>query len=1522
MAMNKNKGTMQKQNASRIIGIQFSILSPEEIRKGSVAEISNRESYVNNKPVINGLFDPRMGVLEPGLICPTDGLDYMQTPGYFGHIELARPLFYIQYLTTIIKIARCICIKCSKLLVSKEKYKHLLNLSSEDRWGIVFNIASKIKRCGEDTDDGCGCKQPSKVKKEGLSTLIAEWDSVKGVDEPENLTMDLTPEILLKCFRRISDDDVSFMGFSPIWSRPDWMICQVLAIPPPAVRPSVKHDSQQRSEDDITHIIVSILKANKTLQEKIQSNASPNMIHDWSVLLQYYVASLIDNKIPGAPPMSQRSGRPLKSIKERLVGKHGRVRGNLMGKRVDYSGRSVITPDPNLSATELGVPIKMAKNLTKPITVNERNIKFLEKLVRNGPDIHPGAKILEKKNGDNISLRYIDRESIQLEYGDIVHRHMMDGDCILFNRQPTLHRMSMMGHIVRIMPVGDTFRMNVADTKPYNADFDGDEMNLHMPQSAESECELKNLAAVPWQIISPANNKSIVGVFQDSLLGSYRFTRENIQFTAREAMNLLMSYDKVDVSKLPKKDISNFDILSQILPPFTIKYKTKRYDDKENYKTSNNVLEINNGKYIRGQLEKGVLGDGSNGLIHRICNDYGNKESIQFIDNLQNIVTEYMKLSGYSVGVSDLIANKATNDAISDIIIKKKNEVKSLIDQTHLGIFENKSGQTNEKEFETQVNNILSKAVNEAGKIGRESLNKENRFVIMVNAGSKGSDLNISQMISCLGQQNVDNKRIPYGFENRTLPHFTKYDDSPSARGFVENSFIGGLTPEELFFHAMGGRIGIIDTAVKTSQTGYIQRRLIKGLEDLKVEYDMTVRNNKNKIIQYTYGDDGFDPVKVESQSLPLVQMSLEDIYNHYQMPNMSTTKTKADDVYVSSFTKPTIKRLAKQSPELSKKTKELTEMLIQARTGLAMNVFGFRDNKNINMPVSFIHTINNVQGQQFINVNSLVDITPLEAYEMIDEGFSKIMSIHYCKPNTLFKILYYYYLNPKDLLMIKRFNRKALTILIDQIVLLYKKAIVAPGEMVGMIAAQSIGEPTTQMTLNTFHFAGVASKSNVTRGLPRIEEIISLSENPKNPSCTVHLNKDEECDQANAKRMVNKLEHTQLRAIVESIKICFDPDNGSSNTLIKDDNTLMKVYTEFEKMLDNCDTVHNDGDGDGDDDEKSSSNTNKSKWVIRMILNTEEMLDKNITMDDIHFAINNIYPDQVSCVFSDYNSDKLVFRIRLNKKMDVKQMKKQQSLDQSDEIYLLKNFQDTLLDKLVLRGIKSIKKVTPRKILDSLVMEDGSFVKKETWVLDTIGTNLMELLSLDNIDVTRTYTNDIQEIYRVLGIEAARQSILNEITEVIEFDSTYINYHHLTMLCDRMTCNDHMVSIFRHGINNDNIGPIAKASFEETPEMFLNAAKYAELDTMRGVSANVMCGQEGYFGTSAFQIILDYEKITQLKADDLVENNIEKMIETGFGGYANVDDKCSIQNLKIHNNMSSIKPVDMGDDDDYDMDN
>jgi len=478
MSSFNNKMNESKIASSKIIGVQFSLLSPDEIRKNSVVEVTSRDTYINNKPVIGGLFDPRMGVLEPGLICPTDGLTYIDTPGYFGHIEMARPVFFIQHLKEIMKISRCICFKCSKLLLNKAQHKHISEKSAEDRWDYVSALAAKIKRCGQETEDGCGCKQPDKIKLEGMSTLYAIWENMETTQESDNkkVNIKLTPELVLKIFKRISDEDVHFMGFNPLWSRPDWMICQVLPVPPPAVRPSVKHDAQQRSEDDLTHIYSNIIKTNTDLFNKLRENAQPNIIEGLTTVLQYFVAMIVNNKVKGAVPMAQRSGRPLQCIMGRLNSKNGRIRGNLMGKRVDFSARSVITGDPNLSIKQLGVPRKIAMNITKPITVNDLNRDFLMKLIQNGPDVYPGAKILERRNGEHISLRYVDRGSIRIENGDIVHRHMMDGDAVLFNRQPSLHRMSMMCHIVKVMERGDTFRMNVAVTKPYNADFDGDKL--------------------------------------------------------------------------------------------------------------------------------------------------------------------------------------------------------------------------------------------------------------------------------------------------------------------------------------------------------------------------------------------------------------------------------------------------------------------------------------------------------------------------------------------------------------------------------------------------------------------------------------------------------------------------------------------------------------------------------------------------------------------------------------------------------------------------------------------------------------------------------------------------------------------------------------------------------------------------------------------------------------------------------------------------------------------------------------
>jgi DNA-directed RNA polymerase II subunit RPB1 len=1509
MSGTKQTNNTQFKNPSRIIGIQFGMLSPEEIRKG-VVEVVSKDTYINNKEVPGGLFDPRMGVLGHGSVCPTDGLTYINTPGYFGYIELARPVFFIQHIKDIMSILKCVCFKCSKLLISKEDHKHVINMKASDRWSYVYKKCSGISRCGEATELGCGCKQPDKIKLEEMATIIAIWDNLEkteGVTAEEKLaiiasgksqfTMRFTAEIVLKIFKRISDEDVNFMGFSPIWSRPDWMVCQVLPVAPPSVRPSVKQDANQRSEDDLTHIYGHIIKTNKDLEERISNNAAPHVIDGLTKVLQYFVAMIANNKVKGAVPMAQRSGRPLQCITDRLNSKNGRIRGNLMGKRVDFSARSVITGDPNLSAKQLGVPKKVAMNLTKPVVVNDRNRNFLTKLVQNGPDVYPGAKNLEKKNGDTISLRYRDRMSIRLENGDVVHRHMMDGDPVLFNRQPSLHRMSMMCHIAKIMDKGDTFRMNVCDTKPYNADFDGDEMNMHMPQNVLSETELRHLAAIPYQIISPSSNAPIIGIYQDSMLGTYRFTRPDIEFSPREAMNILMGFSRVDVASLAgKKKITSFDILSQITPPLTLKTKTKQYDDKaDDYATSNNVLEILNGKYVRGQMIASTV----KSVLNRVCNDFGHLACSDYIDDLQQVITEYMKTSAYSVGVSDLISDKRTTDEILQVIAAKKAEVQQLTDKIHLGIFENKTGNANSVEYENQVKGILNKATDQTGTIAKKSLDANNRFLIMVASGSKGNMVNISQMISCLGQQSVDGKRVPYGFDNRTLPHFSKYDDSPGARGFVENSYISGLTAPELFFHAMGGRMGLIDTAVKTSQTGYIQRRLVKGLEDLKVEYDMTVRNNMGKIVQFSYGEDGAETTRIENQSIPIVGMSVEQIYMHYDIVGMN----EGDHELIKIYTKGAATRIRKQREETQALCKKYIDYMIDVRDELVENVFKFKNEDSVKTPVAFHHLIMNAHGQFGLTGNSTVDITPLEAFHMIEAKFETLKLSSFSKPTKMFEILYFYYLSPKDLLVNKRFNKKMLEILLESIHLNFKKSIVSPGEMVGVIAGQSIGEPTTQMTLNTFHLAGVASKSNVTRGVPRIEEILRLTRNPDKPSVTIYMKPQDQHDKDKATNYCNMIQYTKLIDVVKSVEICFDPNDRA--TKIHSDAALIDQFYLFDELAQECNETEEGG--------LMAQQQQRSKWVVRMEIDAESLLEKNITMDDIHFAISTVHGNEVSCIYSDMNSSNLVFRIRINASVLNRNKKKvstnaySEALDQSDEIYLLKNFQDTVINNIVLRGVNKIVNVNPRVVKDMVVKEDGKYSRKEAWVLDTTGSNLIDVFGVDFIDFTRTYSNDIREMYDVLGIEAARQNILNEIVDVMEASDAYVNYHHLSILCDRMTVSKDLVPIYRSGILNDDIGPISKSTYEMHTEMFLEASRHGEFDQMRGVSANVMCGQQGYYGTNSFSLLLDMEAVMNMETRDMDRKDVNDRIEELFGNVGKADE-CSLGRIRIDNNVHNLQ--------------
>lgn len=1475
--------------SSRIIGVQFSIMSSEEIRKNSVVHIQKRDTFVNGKPLIGALMDPRMASIERNYNCATDNLSFIDSPGYFGHIELCQPVFFCQHLREIQNVLKCVCFKCSRLRIDKNDHKHILNWRAEDRWSYVSALASKVTRCST-SNNGCGCKQFSKLKLDTMNVLFGIWEKISsGLSEEGtgSVQMRLSPELVLKIFRRISDDDVHFMGFSPVFSHPKNFICEVLPVSPPSVRPSVKHDQNQRCEDDLTQIYGFILRTNNDLREKIRNNAPQHVIDSHTTYLQHYVASIASNKDRGPGPVSQRNGRPgrpLQCISSRLNGKSGRIRGNLMGKRVNYSARSVITADPNLSISELGVPKMIAMNLTKPVTVNARNLHELQQYVCNGCDVYVGAKTITKiKSGFNISLRFVDREraAADLEMGDVVNRHLKDGDYVLFNRQPSLHRMSMLGHSIRVMTGGKTFSLNVADTKPYNADFDGDEMNLHMPQNTAAEVELKMLAAVHNQIVSPSLNAPIIGIFQDSLLGAFLFTRNNVVFTPRDTMNLLMLFPQVNYSKLydiiserangshesanPSESrtsfVTSFEVLSQIFPPLSLRQKSKLADDNaEGVDDPNHIVEINCGDYRRGQLEKEILGKPTRGILHRICNDFGNKACGEFIDNFQNVVTEYMKTCSFSVGISDLIADSDTQNRIADTIQSKKNEVKLLLDKVHLGLFENETPFSNAVELERKIADVLNMATEDAGKIGRQNLDSNNRFVNIVKCGSKGSALNIAQMISCLGQNAIDGKRIQYGFDNRTLPHFLKFDDSPEARGFVDSSYIQGLNPSETFFHAMAGRIGLIDTAVKTSTTGYIQRKLIKGLEDLMIGYDMTIRNGKGKIVQFRYGEDGIDTTMVESQSMSvetapnvfvsLSRMSIAEIYAHYDFSSFEGAHLV--------FTSEAIARLKRKEElaETQKRCAQYIDRMLVFRDMTVKKVMQSRDCGSPKAPVAFGALMKNVMGQLRLNKNSLVDITPLEVFQMVEDNFAKLCRLTAASPPTqLFEILYYLHLSPRELLFINRFHRAGLVILLEEINISYKRAIVHPGEMIGVLAGQSLGEPTTQLTLNTFHNSGISSKSNVTRGVPRIDEILRLAKTPKKQSLTIIMHESEENNFEKVKEYTHQLEYVHLLDLVRSVQICFDPDDSA--TVVEEDAVWLAQYREFTKLLQT----------------ETLPTKPLSNWILRFEMNVEEMLEKNIGMEDVLFAIQ-AYSQDLNCAYTDYNADNLVFRIRCttelrkNARRSKNTSQQHHQLDQTDEIYLLNCFQDKLLKSVVLKGIKGISCAVVRKDNDHLkyIAEESRYDRRERFVIDSTGTNLLEVLSLDFVDNTLTFSNDLREVHNVLGVEALRATIANEFVEVMQFSGAYTNSHHIGLLADRICMTKSLVSIFRTGILNDNIGPLAKASFEMHMECFLNAARHGALDTMHGVSANVMTGQRGYFGTGAFEVLFDTQEYLKLK--------------------------------------------------------
>jgi DNA-directed RNA polymerase II subunit RPB1 len=1421
-------------------GIQFSLLSPDEIKNYSVCEVTSPDTYENGRPKTNGLYDRRMGVIDAEEICLTCQNKHNKCPGHFGHVVLEKPVFLSNYIKTTKKILDVICFKCSKLCIeySETNLKKIKEIPPKGRIKFIKDNLLK-KNCVSH----CGLIQPQLYQESQLK-LFYEFKEDESLEKKKTLS----PELVLYMFKRISNEDIELLGCHPRWCRPEWMICTVLPVCPPATRPSAKIENMtQRQEDDLTYKYVEIVKFNQLLKKRAGTMTSEK-IEPTVALLQYYVATLIDNKQPKINTSLHRaSNRPLKGLKQRIEKKVGRIRGNLMGKRVNFSARTVITPNPHIAIDQIGVPIDIAMNLTRPEIVTEYNIHEMYTYLYNGPDKYPGMKTIKKNKNNQISLKYVDTSKIVLEKGDICERHLINGDIILFNRQPTLHKESMMAHRVLVME-GSTFRLNVSATTPYNADFDGDEMNLHVPQSVITHTELETISAVGKLLITPQNGGPSVGIIQDTAIGFYKLTKDTTLVNKKQFMKAMI-YNENFNGVLPPPDIKKGGkyledmwygrtIVSNYLPQINLKKFNDHYkeDQKDNFK--NTVVEIVNGNIVSGQFDKSIYGQKGNSLIHLIFNDFGSEEAMHFINRTQRIVNNWLLGEGHSIGARDIVTPKklipTINSKIDEGVIKVYDKIKLAGN----GLFETALGKSIQEHFESIVHSTLDKVRDDISSLILKNLNDKNSYYAMWASGSKGKPENIGQVLGIVGQQSINGKRIPKNFKNRTLPHFPKFDDGPDSRGFIRSSYYKGLNSIEFFFHQMAGREGLIDTAVKTSETGYIQRRLMKALEDIKVYYDYTVRNVNGYILQFLYGDDCINPAFVERQKFKLVMMNDIEIENKF---GISETELK-QNLNDSTFTK-------------VKKSGNLKELLANEiiefksdREFLRKNVF--KDDytsHSIQMPVNIYRLIINTVNS-FKNKNKKTNISPFYIKDELSKLFLKLESLFKSNPKfvnicekkslQLFKILVKININIKSVILEYKMTKEMFNYIINKIYFKYSQALIEPGEMVGPLCAQCIGEPATQMTLNTFHHAGIGSKGAVTRGVPRMFELLSISKDIKTPSLSIYLTDEYSTNKNKAKQIASNIEFSLLQDIVISTDILFDKEIKKS--IIKEDNVFITNYYKYSV-----------------DDYIPE---NLSNWVLRIKLSREKMVDKSFRMyqvaEKIRSSNKNLY-----VIFSDDNSDNLIIRIR----MDIASLTEKET----EEFKAMQNLELKVLEQIPIRGITGITNIMIDDYKDYIINDQGGIDTVEKFMLVTNGTNLEVILSIEGVDYTKTFSNDVRETHRVLGLEAARETLLYEYNNVIEGAGASVNYHHLSTLIDNICSRGYLLSIDRFGVNKSDIGPLAKCSFEESTEQIIQASIVGDYDNLEGVSGNIMLGQLPKSGTGMFNILYD-ENASGIKTDDI----------------------------------------------------
>lgn len=1297
----------------KISHVSFGIDGPDLIQQEAHIQVVGKNLYNQDKlrtPVPHGVLDRRMGISQKDAKCETCKQGLNDCVGHFGYLDLALPVFHVGHFRATITILQTICKSCSQVMLKDEdkaiftkklKNPNLSYLAKKALHHQILVKAKKFNKC-----PCCGAINGTVKKGPGLMKILHEpFRGKKATDPlitnaldemllssqdnkelsqimgPSALLEELNPIQILNMFKEIPKHDVALLGMTAPQANPSNLILTRLFVPPSCIRPSVISDVKSgTTEDDLTMKQSEILLINDVIAKHMSSGGKIELIQeDWD-FLQLHCALYFNSEVSGVP-LNMAPKKSSRGIVQRLKGKQGRFRGNLSGKRVDFSGtytchtytcyrltfnlfsaRTVISPDPNLMIHQVGVPDRVAKILTFPERVNTANINKMRQLIKNGTEVHPGANYVQQKGtAFKKYLAYGNRDKVaqDLKCGDIVERHLIDGDIVLFNRQPSLHKLSIMCHVAKVQPQR-TFRFNECVCTPYNADFDGDEMNLHLPQTEEARAEALILMGNKSNLITPRNGELLIAATQDFITGGYLLTQKDEFLTCDQAMQLAscmlagpdesmrIDFPKPAIMK-PRRLWTGKQIFSLILRPnkkchvmANVSVKGKNYTSGQDMCVKDSWVTIRNSELLTGSMDKSTLGSGTkSSIFYVILRDFGEDYATKSMWRLARMASYFMMNRGFSFGIGDVTPSRRLlekKQKLLDIGYKKCDE---YIMQVKNGTLQCQPGCTMEETLESMMLRELSSIRELAAKACFSELHPTNSALIMAQSGSKGSNINISQMIACVGQQAINGKRVPNGFEDRALPHFEKYSKIPAARGFVQNSFFSGLTPTEFFFHTMAGREGLVDTAVKTAETGYLQRRLVKCLEDLVVQYDGSVRNAINEVVEFKYGADGLDPTFMESKDRP-VDFARQWMHLLAMNPNRKTKLVKAADIM-----------------SVSKKI---------------------------------------LESDDFANMSQVFKDACLSYMKEVEQRV--------WKNEQQFKR------HPKLASEVERINIENIRLFLNMSKDKYNEAVTEPGTAVGALAAQSIGEPGTQMTLKTFHFAGVASM-NITQGVPRVVEIINATKSISTPIITAEI--ENKTNMEFARKVKARIEKTTLGEIAT----CIDE-------VYKNDDCFLLIKLDLDRIR--------------------VLGLEVNAASIKYSLCTSKLKLKPNLVETLGPSLIVIRPD------SSKHSNAL-----------------------NSEIQRLLG----LIPNVVVAGLPNISRAV-------IAIDDTS--QPNTYKLCVEGTGLRDVMATYGVIGSKTKSNNILEVYGTLGIEAARTTIVKEITDVMEGHGMSVDYRHIMLLASQMT--------------------------------------------------------------------------------------------------------------------------------------